>query len=95
MSADRGVCTDIVVRAYRILDIDLQKEVHEDMQISFSSYPKNRGLKSTDTNIDHRRVPNLMIFFSRHGTEISITPMPVTTNPGKLFVGIYAALLQM
>ena len=95
MSADRGVCTDIVVRAYRILDIDLQKERHEDMQISFSSYPKNRGLKRTDTNIDHRRVPNLMNFFSRHGTEISITPMPVTTNPGKLFVGIYAALLHM
>ena len=84
MPADRGVCTDVVVRAYRTLDIDLQKEVHEDMQISFSSYPKNRGLKRTDTNIDHRRVPNLMKFFSRHGTEISITQNAGDYKPGEI-----------
>ena len=65
--ADKGVCTDVVIRTFRKLHIDLQKEVHEDMQANFSKYPKKWGLKKTDTNIDHRRVPNLMMFFSRHG----------------------------
>lgn len=62
---DKGVCTDVVIRAYRILGIDLQKEVHEDMASNFYLYPKNWGLKTTDKNIDHRRVPNLMTFFKR------------------------------
>ncbi|MEM7549681.1 MAG: DUF1287 domain-containing protein [Bacteroidota bacterium] len=65
----KGVCTDVVIRAYRKLGIDLQKEVHEDMKENFKLYPKNWGLQSTDRNIDHRRVPNLMMFFSRHGEE--------------------------
>ncbi len=64
---DRGVCTDVVIRAYRKLGIDLQKEVHEDMASNFDKYPKKWGLKYTDPNIDHRRVPNLMTFFSRKG----------------------------
>jgi len=74
--ADKGVCTDVIIRAYRKLGIDLQKEVHEDMKNNFSLYPKKWGLKTTDKNIDHRRVPNLMTFFSRHGItlENSITP---------------------
>lgn len=66
--ADRGVCTDVVIRAYRKLGIDLQKEVHVDMATNFDKYPKIWGMKRTDTNIDHRRVPNLMCFFGRHGT---------------------------
>lgn len=69
----KGVCTDVVIRAYRKLGIDLQKEVHEDMKANFSRYPDIWGLTSTDRNIDHRRVPNLMIFFSRYGTEKPIT----------------------
>lgn len=73
--AGKGVCTDVVIRAYRKLGIDLQKEVHEDMKANFGLYPKNWGLKTTDKNIDHRRVPNLMKFFSRFGTE-----KPITTN---------------
>ena len=73
---DRGVCTDVVIRAYRKLDIDLQKEVHEDMKKNFAIYPKIWGLKKPDTNIDHRRVPNLMTFFSRKGTV-----KPITLNP--------------
>lgn len=64
-----GVCTDVIIRAYRKLGIDLQKEVHEDMKQNFNVYPKNWGLKHTDKNIDHRRVPNLMNFFSRKGIE--------------------------
>lgn len=63
----KGVCTDVVIRAYRTLGVDLQKEVHVDMKANFNSYPKNWGLKNPDTNIDHRRVPNLMKFFERHG----------------------------
>lgn len=64
----KGVCTDVIIRAYRILGIDLQKEVHEDMRANFNKYPKIWGLTTTDKNIDHRRVPNLMKFFERHGT---------------------------
>ncbi len=71
--ADKGVCTDVVIRAYRKFGIDLQKEVHEDMKSNFGKYPKIWGLKSTDKNIDHRRVPNLMVFFSRKGQVLSIT----------------------
>ncbi|WP_226666190.1 DUF1287 domain-containing protein [Microbulbifer aggregans] len=64
-----GVCTDVVIRSYRALGTDLQVLVHEDMAESFSAYPSNRiwGLTGTDRNIDHRRVPNLQIFFARHG----------------------------
>lgn len=69
----KGVCTDVVIRAYRKLTIDLQKEVHEDMLAHFEKYPKNWGLNRPDKNIDHRRVPNLMTFFDRHGTTLSIS----------------------
>lgn len=66
--ANTGVCTDVVIRAYRnAFKVDLQKEVHEDMKLNFSKYPKNWGQKTTDKNIDHRRVYNLMVFFKRKG----------------------------
>ena len=70
-----GVCTDVLIRAYRTIGTDLQKLVHEDMAKNFSLYPSNRiwGLKSTDKNIDHRRVPNLQTFFKRHGEELAIS----------------------
>ena len=70
---DKGVCTDVVIRAYRKMGIDLQQEVHEDMRQNFQSYPKYWGLKTTDRNIDHRRVPNLMYFFSRKGMVLPIS----------------------
>ena len=79
-----GVCTDVVIRAYRKLGIDLQKEVHEDMKANFSKYPKTWGLKSTDTNIDHRRVPNLQVFFTRKGTSIPVTKNADDYKPGDL-----------
>lgn len=69
----QGVCTDVIIRAYRKLGIDLQKEVHIDMKSNFSTYPKIWGLKKTDTNIDHRRVPNLETFFTRKGQKLSIS----------------------
>ena len=73
--AKTGVCTDVIIRSYRKLGIDLQKVVHEDMKANFSKYPNLRkwGLKTCDTNIDHRRVPNLEIFFERKGTKLIVT----------------------
>ena len=71
--ANKGVCTDVVIRTFRKLSIDLQKEVHEDMISNFSKYPKIWKLKKPDTNIDHRRVPNLEVFFERKGTKLPIS----------------------
>lgn len=82
--AGKGVCTDVIIRAYRSLGIDLQKEVHEDMVNNFRVYPKNWGLNSPDKNIDHRRVPNLMVFFTRKGEKQSITGNPSDYNPGDI-----------
>lgn len=65
----RGVCTDVLVRAYRKLGIDLQKLVHEDMSKAWNAYPHLWQLKAPDRNIDHRRVPNLQAYFTRHGTS--------------------------
>lgn len=80
--SDKGVCTDVVIRAYRQVGIDLQKEVHEDMEAHFNVYPKIWGLKRTDTNIDHRRVPNLMTFFKRKGAEKTISNKAEDYLPG-------------
>lgn len=82
--ADKGVCTDVVIRAYRKLGIDLQKEVHEDMKANFGKYPKLWKLKTTDRNIDHRRVPNLMTFFSRHGQVKTISQKGSDYQPGDI-----------
>ena len=82
--ANKGVCTDVIIRAYRKLGIDLQKEVHEDMSKNFHLYPKNWGLKKPDTNIDHRRVPNLMVYFKRFGKVKSITQNPNDYKPGDI-----------
>lgn len=81
-----GVCTDVVIRSYRALGEDLQVAVHEDMKSQFSAYPSQRiwGLTSTDKNIDHRRVPNLQVFFSRHGQSLSIEETPENFLPGDL-----------
>jgi uncharacterized protein len=81
---NKGVCTDVIIRAYRKLEIDLQKEVHEDMKANFSKYPKIWGLSNTDKNIDHRRVPNLMVFFSRHGLVKPITNNASDYVPGDI-----------
>jgi uncharacterized protein YijF (DUF1287 family) len=79
-----GVCTDVVIRTYRKIGIDLQKEVHEDMVQNFNAYPKTWGLKKTDANIDHRRVPNLMTFFKRQHAEKEITANPKDFLPGDI-----------
>lgn len=70
-----GVCTDVVIRAYRALGIDLQQRVHEDISAHFDDYPSKRiwGMTKPDPNIDHRRVPNLQAFFVRNGSDIRVT----------------------
>lgn len=68
-----GVCTDVVIRAYRLQGLDLQQAVNKDMKKAWDKYPKLWGLKRTDANIDHRRVPNLETFFSRYGKTLSLT----------------------
>ena len=70
---EKGVCTDVVIRALRDQNIDLQELVHQDMSRNFSVYPKRWGLKQPDTNIDHRRVPNLMTYFTRQGWAVQDT----------------------
>jgi uncharacterized protein YijF (DUF1287 family) len=84
--AETGVCTDEIIRAYRAVGIDLQKEVHEEMEQNFSAYPRKwRWLSGhPDTNIDHRRVPNLMVFFSRKGEALAITQRAEDYSPGDL-----------
>lgn len=81
----QGVCSDLVIRAYRAaLNIDLQVLVHEDMRRAFNDYPKRWGLKAPDRNIDHRRVPNLQRFFSRAGAELKVSTAPENYRPGDL-----------
>jgi len=68
--ADTGVCTDEIIRIYRAVGIDLQKEVHEDMTRHFAVYPTIWNRTGPDSNIDHRRVPNLIVFFTRNGESL-------------------------
>ena len=84
--AESGVCTDEIIRIYRAVGIDLQKEVHEDMAANRSAYPFRLKWMQIrlDTNIDHRRVPNLAVFFSRKGQSLAITEKPADYLPGTL-----------
>lgn len=82
--SNTGVCTDLVIRSYRGLNIDLQKEVHEDMVKNFKNYPKLWKLKAPDTNIDHRRVPNLMTFFKNKQANLKVTTLADDYKPGDI-----------
>lgn len=81
-----GVCTDVVIRTYRKIGVDLQQLVHQDMQHNFQQYPSQKlwGLTRPDTNIDHRRVPNLQAFFKRHGKVLPVTEQGDDYIPGDL-----------
>jgi uncharacterized protein YijF (DUF1287 family) len=81
---ETGVCSDVVVRAFRKGGIDLQKDVHEDMKGNFSAYPTRWGLKGTDVNIDHRRVPNLQTYFTRKGKSLVTTSGSENFLPGDI-----------
>ncbi len=83
--SEKGVCSDVVIRALREgKKMDLQKLVHEDMKSNFAKYPKIWGLRRTDRNIDHRRVPNLMTYFERKGYAIPVTQKAADYHPGDL-----------
>ncbi len=86
VAPDIGVCTDVIIRSYRQLGIDLQQAVHRDMRRHFDKYPSKRiwGLTRTDTNIDHRRVPNLQVFFRRHGQSFTVSQNAHDYLPGDL-----------
>ena len=88
---ERGVCTDVLVRAYRdALGKDLQLLVNQDMHAAFSAYPRKWGLRAPDRNIDHRRVPNLQTWFSRHRAQL---PLPAT-HAGWQSGDIFVCLIQ-
>lgn len=80
--AETGVCSDVVIRAFRKAGVDLQQAVHEDMKGNFSVYPQKWKLKKPDPNIDHRRVPNLQTFFTRRGKALAITDRAENYQPG-------------
>ena len=79
---ERGVCSDVVIRAFRALGIDLQRELHRDMARHFAAYPQAWGLTHPDANIDHRRVPNLATWFTRQGKSLAITGDPADYQAG-------------
>ena len=81
---DRGVCTDVIVRAYRSIGVDLQLLVNQDMRKAFPAYPRKWGLSRPDPNIDHRRVENLAVFFARQGKALPITKEAADYRPGDL-----------
>jgi uncharacterized protein len=84
--ADTGVCTDEIIRVYRALGVDLQKEVHEDMLKNWTDYPPKSKWRQArpDPSIDHRRVPNLMVFFSRKGETLPVTGRAQDYSPGDI-----------
>jgi hypothetical protein len=84
--ADVGVCSDVVIRAYRAVGVDLQLRVHDDMARAFAEYPKLWGLRRPDANIDHRRVPNLETYLHRRGAQRGISRDPDAYAPGDLVV---------
>ena len=93
ISPQLGVCTDVVIRAMRKLGLDLQKAVHEDMKANFSKYPSMWGLRKTDRNIDHRRVPNLQTYFKRKGWSQKISTAKEDYLPGDLVTWMLAGNL--
>lgn len=86
---ERGVCTDVVIRALRTAyGMDLQQLVHEDMRRHFPLYPALWGLTRPDRNIDHRRVPNLQTFFRRQGWALPVSQRLAHYQPGDIVTSI-------
>ena len=86
VSDNIGVCSDVIIRAYRKLGVDLQHLVNHDMSLNFYAYPSYSQWRLTkpDPNIDHRRVLNLQVFFSRAGQNLAITHRAQDYKPGDL-----------
>ena len=89
---ETGVCSDVTVRALRVLGLDLQKEMHVDIKRNFSAYPCRRmwGQRKPDRNIDHRRVPNQEVYFKRRGWSKPITKNPDDYLPGDIITCLIA-----
>ncbi|MBA4100065.1 MAG: DUF1287 domain-containing protein [Rhodospirillum sp.] len=85
---ERGVCSDVVIRAFRAAGIDLQQELHRDMKRHFAAYPKNWGLAKPDSNIDHRRVPNLATWFTRQGYDLPVSEDAAAYQAGDIVTWI-------
>jgi uncharacterized protein len=81
---DRGVCTDVIIRAYRSIGVDLQLLLNQDMRKAFPAYPRKWGLSRPDPNIDHRRVDNLAVFFARNGQSLPVSKEASDYRPGDL-----------
>jgi uncharacterized protein YijF (DUF1287 family) len=81
---DRGVCTDVIIRTYRSIGTDLQLLVNQDMRKAFPAYPRKWGLRRPDPSIDHRRVENLEVFFTRHGASLPVSKDAADYQPGDL-----------
>lgn len=92
---ETGVCSDVIIRAYRAVGVDLQQRVHEDMKAHFALYPTTWGLKKPDTNIDHRRVPNLQVFFKRRGQSLPASNRADDYLPGDMVTWNLAAPAKM
>ncbi|TXH66614.1 MAG: DUF1287 domain-containing protein [Lysobacteraceae bacterium] len=84
VAQNRGVCTDVVIRALRTQGLDLQQRVHEDMRANFALYPRKWGLRGPDRNIDHRRVPNLQTWFERQGWDLAASDRAADYRAGDL-----------
>lgn len=84
VALDRGVCSDVVVRSLRAIGVDLQELIHEDMKANFSAYPSHWGMSRPDSNIDHRRVPNIETFLSRMSMELPPSRNPADYKPGDI-----------
>jgi len=82
VAPERGVCSDVVIRAFRAIAIDLQADLHRDMKRHFAAYPKSWGRSAPDSNIDHRRVPNLATWFTRQGYALGVSDDPAAYRPG-------------
>jgi uncharacterized protein len=90
----KGVCTDVLIRAYRdAFGIDLQSLINAEMKQSFAAYPKRWGLRTTDRNIDHRRVPNLQTFFARRGAARPLSSDPAAWRVGDIFTSLVGGTL--
>ncbi len=90
----KGVCTDVIIRAYRdAFGIDLQEMVNADMKANFAAYPKKWGLRGTDRNIDHRRVPNLQTFLKRSGAALPVSANPADWKPGDIVTSLVGGRL--
>ena len=84
--SDRGVCTDVIIRALRKENVDLQVLVHDDKKKAPEAYPREWSKSSLDANIDHRRVPNLMVFFKREGKQVPLSQTEANYLPGDIVV---------